>query len=166
MIFLVCKSNIWLLILALINIPVPTPRVVQRKNMNVIDDIAVLCFDDEVEIINALKRCLRREPYKKVFATSGEEALVLLEDDISNIRVNIVVSDIQMPGMNGIELIERVNRRFPGILCMVVSGANNINQLLESGNAHNVFSTITKPIDIPAFKKSINDAIDHYLNLN
>ena len=123
-------------------------------------DIAVLCVDDEVEIISALKSCLRREPYIKMFAESGEEALDLLEGSSAN--VHVIVSDIQMPGMNGIELIQRVKTRFPHIICLLVSGANNIENLINSLDKVNIFNTITKPIDIPAFKKTIHDAINHY----
>jgi DNA-binding NtrC family response regulator len=132
--------------------------------MSDIADITVLYVDDEADALSALKSCLRREPYKTAFAASGEEALALLEASSSNVRASVVVSDIHMPGMSGIELIQQVNARFPEIVCMAVSGANNINQLVKSGNDIKIFSSITKPIDIPAFKKSINDAIDHYRN--
>ncbi|MEI8185218.1 MAG: response regulator [Chlorobiaceae bacterium] len=130
--------------------------------MHVADNIAVLCVDDEIEIITALKSCLRREPYIKLFAESGEEALAMLEDSSSNVHIVVLVSDIHMPGMSGIELIERVKTRFPDTICLLVSGANNSHELVKSSNPLNFFSTITKPIDIPAFKKNINDAIDYY----
>ena len=132
--------------------------------MNNLADFAVLCVDDEVEIINALKSCLRREPYTKMFAESGEQALTLLHESQNNARIIVIVTDIQMPGMNGTELINRVKTSFPDTICMLVSGANNINEFIKDGDTAHIYNTITKPIDIPLFKKTINDAIDYYRN--
>ena len=143
--------------------PYRTLRFNQRAMMD-IADVAVLCVDDEIEIINALKSCLRREPYMKLFAVSGEEALALLEESHCNARVIVIVSDFRMPGMSGIELVERVKSRFPDIVCILISGNNNIHQLVEAGQTVNMFSTITKPIDAAAFKKTLNDAIEYYCN--
>ena len=47
---------------------------------------------------------------------------------------------------------------------MLVSGANNINEFIKDGDTAHIYNTITKPIDIPLFKKTINDAIDYYRN--
>ena len=93
----------------------------------------------------------------KLFAASGEEALALLEESHCNARVIVIVSDFRMPGMSGIELVERVKSRFPDIVCILISGNNNIHQLVEAGQTVNMFSTITKPIDAAAFKKTLND---------
>ena len=75
-----------------------------------------------------------------------------------------MLTDIQMPGMNGTELIKRVKTSFPDTICMLVSGANNINEFIKDGDTAHIYNTITKPIDIPLFKKTINDAIDYYRN--
>jgi len=128
-------------------------------------DIAVLFVDDEVEILSALKSCFRREPYVKLFAESAEQALVLLEEGNGKAPLVVVVaSDIHMPGINGIELIKRVKSRFPDTICMLVSGANNMHELVKEVCTDHIFTTITKPIDVPVFKKTINDAIDCYHN--
>ena len=127
-------------------------------------DIAVLFVDDEVEILRALKSCFRREPYIKLFAESGEQALALLEESNREAPVIVVASDIHMPGINGIELIQRVKSSFPDTICMLISGANNMNELVKNVGADTVFTAIAKPINVPVFKKAINDAIDCYHN--
>ncbi len=86
--------------------------------MRTLADVAVLFVDDEVEILSALKSCFRREPYVKIFAESGEQALALLDESNRDVRVVVIASDIHMPGINGIELIQNVKNRFPDIICM------------------------------------------------
>jgi len=132
--------------------------------MTTLADIAVLFVDDEVEILRALKSCFRREPYIKLFAESGEQALALLEESNREAPVIVVASDIHMPGINGIELIQRVKSSFPDTICMLISGANNMNELVKNVGADTVFTAIAKPINVPVFKKAINDAIDCYHN--
>ncbi len=127
-------------------------------------DIAVLFVDDEVEILSALKSCFRREPYVKLFAESAEQALNLLEESNSNAPVVVIASDIHMPGVNGIELVRRVKIRFPDTICMLVSGANNVYELVKEVDASHIYTTLTKPLDVPVFKKTIIDAIDCYHN--
>ncbi len=129
-----------------------------------LSDIAVLFVDDEVEILCALKSCFRREPYVKLFAESAEQALALLEESSCKAPVVVIASDIHMPGVNGIELIQRVKSRFPDTICMLVSGANNMHELVKQVDPGHVFSTLSKPIDVPVFKKTIIDAIDCYHN--
>ncbi len=127
-------------------------------------DIAVLFVDDEVEILSALKSCFRREPYVKLFAESAEQALNLLEESNSNAPVVVIASDIHMPGVNGIELVRRVKIRFPDTICMLVSGANNVYELVKEVDASHIYTTLTKPLDVPVLKKTIIDAIDCYHN--
>lgn len=127
-------------------------------------DIAVLFVDDEVEILSALKGCFRREPYVKLFSESGEQALALLEESDSKVRVIVIASDIHMPGINGIELIQRVKSRFPDTICMLISGAHDIKELIKDVDPSHIYTTLTKPINVPVFKKTINDAIEFYYN--
>lgn len=134
------------------------------RTMGTPADIAVLFVDDEVEILTALKNCFRRESYVKMFAESGEQALTLLEESTGNVPVSVIISDIHMPGINGMELIQRVKSRFPDIICMLVSGTCDINEIVKDFDVGHVFTTLTKPINVPVFKKIINNAIDCYLS--
>ncbi len=129
-------------------------------------DIAVLFVDDEVEILKALKSCFRKESYVKMFAESSEQALILLDKSTGNVPVSVIVSDINMPGINGLELIKRVKSRFPDIICMLVSGTCDIDDVVNDFDIGHVFTMLTKPVSVPVFKKTINDAIDCYLNAN
>ena len=121
-------------------------------------EITILFVDDESFILSSINRFLRKEPYKKLFAKNGIEALELIRQN----NVSIVVSDLRMPEMNGLELISAVKKQNPEILRLILSGSQDIDPIIESINTGEVFRFIPKPVDPPAFKEILNDAIDYY----
>jgi sigma-B regulation protein RsbU (phosphoserine phosphatase) len=121
-------------------------------------DIQILFVDDEPDILSSLSRFLRREPFKKLFVENGFQALELLETN----DISIIVSDLRMPEMNGLELINKVKEHHPGILRLILSGSQDIDQIIESINTGEVFRFIPKPVEPNAFKKILNDAIDFH----
>lgn len=126
--------------------------------MKELSDIALLFVDDEQDTLDSLSRFLRREPYIKHFATSAKEALELLET--SNIA--ILLTDLRMPEISGMELISQVKNSHPDIVRIILSGIHDIDQIIESINTGEVFRFIPKPIEPQGFKKIITDAIDYY----
>ncbi|NTU53242.1 MAG: response regulator [Chlorobiaceae bacterium] len=130
--------------------------------MKSIADILVLFVDDEVDTISALKRFLRKQAFRKAFACSGAEALEIMEAG----GVDILVTDILMPNMSGQELIEEVKKRFPDTVCLMVTGSNEVDEIVQSIGAGNIFSFITKPIEPEPFMRFIADSIEHYNRLH
>lgn len=122
------------------------------------DELAILFVDDESDILHSLDRFLRREEYRKFFVDNAAEALELL----AGTPVDLVVSDLRMPGMNGLELIKEVKRLYPGTLRMIVSGSQDIEQIIESVNKGEIFRFIPKPVEPDSFKNILNDALDYY----
>ena len=125
-------------------------------------DIVVLFVDDETDILTSLSRFLRKEPYQKLFAETAKQALVLLECN----HVAIIISDFNMPEMNGLELINKVKTRYPEIISLLISGHNNVEQIMNSGNPGDIFRFITKPVEPIALKEIINDAKRSIRNLS
>ena len=121
-------------------------------------EITILFVDDESFILSSINRFLRKEPFNKLFAEDGAHALELIQNN----NVSILVSDLRMPEMNGLELISEVKKRNPEILRLILSGSQDIDPIIESINAGEVFRFIPKPVDPPAFKQILNDAIDYY----
>jgi len=78
----------------------------------------LLLIDDEVRVLSALRRALRKEGYEILTASTAEEALALLEDR----PVDIVLSDHKMPGMSGVALLEAVAKRRPEAARLLISG--------------------------------------------
>ncbi|NTU52444.1 MAG: SpoIIE family protein phosphatase [Chlorobiaceae bacterium] len=122
------------------------------------DELSVLFVDDEADILHSLNRFLRREVYRKNFVDNAAEALELLNTN----EIDIIVTDLRMPGMNGLELIKEVKKRWPGTIRMIVSGSQDIDQIIESVNKGEIFRFIPKPVDPDSFKTILNDAIDYY----
>ena len=114
----------------------------------------LLLVDDEPRILSALRRTLRREGYEIITAESSSEALELLAER----PVALVVSDQKMRGMNGLEFLEAVARRHPGVGRLLLTGwpeevpAHQLEQL-------GIQALIPKPWDDTALKDAIRRAL-------
>jgi signal transduction histidine kinase len=116
----------------------------------------VLFVDDDPHILAALKRCLRREPFQCRFAGGGTEALEMLSRQPSD----IVVSDMRMPEMTGVELLERVAMQYPQTIRLVLSAWADSNEILDAINQGHIYQYIIKPWDDRALRAIIRQAIE------
>src|SRR5215831_12509834 len=82
------------------------------------NESAVLCVDDEPQVLSALQRTLRREPYEVLRAGGGLEALDLLE----RFPIKVVVTDERMPTMTGSELLSKVRSLRPEVGRIILTG--------------------------------------------
>ncbi len=119
----------------------------------------VLFVDDEEKILKSLKRGLLDEPYNTLFATSGKEAIEILKRE----EVHIIVTDMRMPEMSGLELLRIVKQDYPQIVRMVLSGYTQVTTLLTAINQGEIFKFITKPWQLEEeFKPAIREAVEYY----
>ncbi|MBW8039007.1 MAG: response regulator [Planctomycetes bacterium] len=119
----------------------------------------VLFVDDEEKILRSLKRSLMDEPYETLFANSGKEALEILQQH----EAHVIVSDIRMPEMDGLELLKIVKEEFPHIIRLVLSGCSEADNILNAINNGEVLRFITKPWKSDGnLKTTIRQAIEYY----
>lgn len=119
----------------------------------------VLFVDDEEKILASLKRGLIDEPYKTLFASSGKKAIEILRQN----QVHVIVTDMRMPEMSGLELLRAVKEEYPNIIRMVLSGYTQVSTLLTAINQGEIFRFITKPWKLEEeFKPAVRDAVKHY----
>ncbi len=119
----------------------------------------VLFVDDEQRVLKSLKRGLIAEPYRKIFASGGREALEILAAE----PVEVIVSDMKMPEMNGLELLQEVAQRYPDIVRLVLSGYSHTNTVLAAVNEGRIFRYITKPWSLDNdIKPALNAALEFY----
>ncbi len=119
----------------------------------------VLFVDDEDKILKSLKRGLLDEPYNTLFATSGKEAIEILQRE----EVHIIVTDMRMPEMSGLELLRIVKKDYPSIVRMVLSGYTQVTTLLTAINQGEIFKFITKPWQLEEeFKPAMREAVEYY----
>jgi DNA-binding NtrC family response regulator len=118
----------------------------------------VLFVDDEEKILKSLKRGLLDEPYNTLFATSGKEAIEILQRE----EVHIIVTDMRMPEMSGLDLLRMVKEEYPHIIRVVLSGYTAIDTLLRAINEGEILRFICKPWSSEEFKTIIRQAIEYY----
>ncbi|HET9655294.1 MAG TPA: HDOD domain-containing protein [Kineosporiaceae bacterium] len=116
------------------------------------DGATVLFVDDEPWIVSGLGRVLHQAHpgWRALFATSGDEALSLLADT----RVDVIVVDMRMPGMNGIELLAAVQSYHPEVARLVLSGYADRDLLIASAGPAQQF--LPKPIDADSLIAAVN----------
>ena len=130
----------------------------KERNL-IMDKRTVLFIDDEEKVLTSIKRGLRDEPYNVLFARSGKETLEILQQQ----EVHVVVTDMRMPKMDGLELLGIVKNNYPHIIRMILSGYANTNTLLEAINQREIFRFITKPWKFDEeLKVTIHQAIELY----
>jgi DNA-binding NtrC family response regulator len=119
----------------------------------------VLFVDDEEKVLRSLKMGLLDEPYHKLFAASGKEALEILQRE----EVHVIVIDMYMPEMSGLELIKTIKEEYPHIIRMVLSAYAQVTMLLEAINQGEIFRYITKPWKLEEeLMAAVRQAIDYY----
>jgi HD-like signal output (HDOD) protein len=111
----------------------------------------ILFVDDEVQVLEGLQRMLRglRDQWDMKFVGSGAEALELLDRE----AIDILVTDMRMPGISGTELLSRVKERHPRIIRIVLSGQVEQEALLKSVELTHQF--LAKPCDAEALRNII-----------
>ena len=102
----------------------------------------ILLVDDEPEVLNAISRVLRRD-YDISKANSAHEALSILE----HTDVDIILSDIRMPNLDGIELLRIIKRNKPAIARVLLSGYSDMDQSQKAIEDNVASIILTKPWD-------------------
>lgn len=118
----------------------------------------VLCVDDEVNILQTLKRLLRKENYTLLTASSGKEGLEIL----SNNDVHLVISDQRMPEMNGTEFLAEIKEKYPDVIRIILTGYTEVDAITESINRGHIYKFFLKPWNDDNLKLEIRKALDQY----
>jgi len=120
-------------------------------------DYSILIVDDEPNIINSLKRLLRREGYRLFVAGGGDEALQVLSKE----KIDLIISDGRMPGMGGIELLQKVKAAYPDVVRIILSGYTDAGEVASAINDGEVFRFILKPWNDDELKITLRHALEH-----
>jgi DNA-binding NtrC family response regulator len=124
--------------------------------------LTVLFVDDEPAVIRAISRAIAgRTGFEVLAAGSGAEAL-----DVLRARsVDVLVSDIDMPGMSGLELVRTARRAFPNTLRILLTGAGTMDRAVNAINEGEVVRFFAKPFDAEAFTRALSDLGERILLL-
>jgi CheY-like chemotaxis protein len=119
--------------------------------------VSILVVDDEPDVPDLFRQRFRREArqgqYVLHFAASGEEALDQLADEIEP-QLIVILSDINMPGMDGLELLREVKQRRPDLPVMMVTAYGDDERRRRAAE-FGAAQFITKPVDFELLKSQL-----------
>lgn len=113
----------------------------------------ILVVDDEVEFASALSERLQLRDYDVKVASNALEALAAIHKD----RPDVVLLDLRIPGMDGIEILKTIKQYDPTIEVIMLTGHGD-KESVEEGMKGGVFEYIMKPIDISELTSKIDRA--------
>lgn len=114
----------------------------------------VLFVDDNINLLQGVRRALRNEPFNIITATSAAEALKI----IGRNNISIICTDQRMPGTNGLRLLEMVRESHPEIVRIMLTGYATVGMAMSAINKGEVFRLLTKPFDTHELSVTLKDA--------
>jgi DNA-binding NtrC family response regulator len=114
----------------------------------------VLLVDDEAPFVEALAKRLDRRGVKVISAFSGAEALQKLQEDS---RIDVVVLDVKMPGMDGVETLKAIKPAYPLVEVVMLTGHATVESAIE-GMKLGALDYLMKPCDMDVLLAKLQDA--------
>ena len=114
----------------------------------------VLLVDDEVSFVETFSERLEMRNLEISKAFSGEEALQVLEQ---NHNIEVIILDVKMPGMDGIETLVKIKEKFPLVEVIMLSGHADVESAID-GMKQGAFDYLMKPCDIDQIVTKVTNA--------
>lgn len=114
---------------------------------------SILYVDDEKENLTSFKYLFKKN-YHVALANSAQEGLEALKEE----DIQVVISDQRMPGMTGVEFLEKVSSQYPNVVRILLTGYNDIS-LSEQ---EKIYKCISKPFEVAEMKNTLSEAFELY----
>ena len=114
----------------------------------------VLLVDDEAPFVDAMTRRLNKRDLSIIPAFSGEEALERLKE---HGNIEVVILDVKMPGMDGIETLQEIRKRHPLVEVIMLTGHATVESAID-GMKWGAFDYLMKPCDIEHLISKVSEA--------
>lgn len=121
-------------------------------------ETTILLVDDEENILRSLKRVFIDQNIRILATTNPFDALELLKTNV----VSVIVSDNLMPGMNGIDLLQKAKFISPESVRVMMTGYADVRAAIDAINKGEVFKFLTKPWDVEEFRNVVFDSIGRH----
>lgn len=118
----------------------------------------IVVVDDELQVLDSIHRVLDGELYEVLTATSAAEAFSLLDPS----PAAVIIADYRMPGMNGVQFLKEVLKKWPDTIRIILSGYADIQSVVDAINEGQIYKFITKPWDNLELQITIANAVDRY----
>ena len=118
----------------------------------------ILCVDDEINVLHGFQRQLRKV-FDISIAVGGEEALKLLDKEG---EFAVVISDYNMPGMDGIDLLQRIHQDYPDTVLVMLTGRAELDVAVSALHDGGIFRFLRKPCPREILERTIADCLNQY----
>ncbi len=115
----------------------------------------ILVAEDEVITLRGIERVLREEGHEVLTAEDGEKALQMLKSE----RVDVLVTDIKLPGIDGLKLLDWVRKRLPGVKVIMITGYSSIKGAVEAMK-RGASDYIAKPFSLEELKLAVKRVLE------
>ena len=119
---------------------------------------SVLLVDDEVAFVETLVKRLKKRDLRVDLAHSGQAALDKLADS-GPTKIDVVILDVKMPGMDGLEALARIKEEHPLIEVIMLTGHATVESAID-GMKKGAFDYLMKPCDVDVLLEKLNEATD------
>ena len=121
------------------------------------EQYSILYLDDEEDNLTSFKAVFRRN-FKIYTAQDASEALDLLSLN----TIDLVISDQRMPGITGVEFLQKVHQSHPHIIRMILTGYSDMQAIIDAINKGKIYHYITKPWKFESLKVILDNAFETY----
>ncbi len=118
------------------------------------DNLNVMLVDDEAEFANTLAERLELRDIKVRAATDGETALAMIDEE----PPDIVLLDVMMPGIGGLETLKRIRQSHPSVRVILLTGRGGTREGID-GMRHGAFDYMMKPVDLNQLMEKMHEAM-------
>jgi DNA-binding NtrC family response regulator len=122
----------------------------------------IVCIDDDAALLGAVGRCLRREPSFDVRATTSTQQVL---EWVTSEEVAVVVSDYEMPEMNGAQLAAAIKRVRPETVRLLLTGRHTLDTAIDGINQGEIFRFISKPFEERQLRQAVLEAAQRHEEL-
>jgi two-component system, OmpR family, response regulator len=119
------------------------------------EEVKVLVVDDEADFLETIVKRLHRRKIKATGVNSGKKALEILETE----SFDVVVLDVLMPGMDGIETLKHIKKRKPFVEVIILTGHASVESGIQ-GMQHGAFDYVMKPADLEELISKVREAFE------
>ena len=119
-------------------------------------DTYILLVDDEVPFVETMTKRLTKRGLKVTSSLSGEKALQMID---SHRNLDVVILDVKMPGMDGVQTLQEIKKRFPLIEVIMLTGHATVESAVE-GMKLGAYDYLMKPCDIDELISKVQAAVN------
>ncbi len=116
----------------------------------------ILCVDDEIAVLSALRRVFLHEEWQVLIADSPEKGLELVREH----EVDLIISDYRMPGTNGVDFLRHAMQIRPQCIRIILSAHADIEAISSALNAGQVYRFLSKPWDNEELRAAVRMALE------